>query len=170
MKHFINQALDTFKPQAPDLICLSHLRWDFVYQRPQHLMTRFARERRVFFVEEPVLDSDSPRLDITVRPGGVRVVVPHLSKGLSESILQVLQEKLLDELIDTQNIQEYILWYYTPMAAAFTLHLQPLATVYDCMDELSLFKGANTRLSRREVELFRLSRGLERSAASLRPQ
>ena len=42
----------------PDLICLSHLRWNFVFQRPQHLMSRFARDRRVFFVEEPVFDAE----------------------------------------------------------------------------------------------------------------
>lgn len=39
---------------ACDVVCLSHLRWDFVWQRPQHLMSRCARERRVFFVEEPM--------------------------------------------------------------------------------------------------------------------
>src|SRR5207248_11183125 len=66
-----------------DLVCLSHLRWDFVYQRPQHLLSRFARERRVFFVEEPIFDDERMHLDVTTRDCGVHVVVPHLPKELS---------------------------------------------------------------------------------------
>src|SRR5436305_14914240 len=53
--------------QTPDLICLSHLRWDFVYQRPQHLLSRAAKDRRVFFVEEPIFGDTVPRLDISSR-------------------------------------------------------------------------------------------------------
>ena len=63
-----------------DLVCLSHLRWDFVYQRPQHLLSRFAKERRVFFVEEPIFDDERMRLDVSTRDCGVSVVVPHLPK------------------------------------------------------------------------------------------
>ena len=50
-----------------DLLCFSHLRWDFVFQRPQHLMIRFARERRVFYIEEPVIGSGPARLVVTHR-------------------------------------------------------------------------------------------------------
>jgi len=50
-----------------------------------------------------------------------------------------VQKVLIDELFATAQINEYILWYYTPMAMNFTRHLQPLV-VYDCMDELSEFK------------------------------
>ena len=69
----VNRATDVF-----DVICLSHLRWNFVFQRPQHLMTRCARERRVYFVEEPVLEAAAqPRLRIE-RSDGVTVVCPVL--------------------------------------------------------------------------------------------
>ena len=62
-----------------DLICFSHLRWKFVYQRPQHLMSRFAKHRRVFFVEEPLFDADLPEMRISVCPDtGVHIVVPAL--------------------------------------------------------------------------------------------
>ena len=64
----------------PDLVCLSHLRWNFVFQRPQHLMTRFAAERRVFYFEEPIFDGD-PRLEVTSPLRGLTVVVPHLRAG-----------------------------------------------------------------------------------------
>ena len=141
--------------RRPVLVCLSHLRWDFVYQRPQHLLSRCAKERRVFFIEEPIYNSNSSaRLDLGKREGGVCVAVPHLPEGLSEEEAVAAQKSLLDELFQQQQIEDYILWYYTPMARAFSRHLKPLAVVYDCMDELSAFKGAPQSLKDREVELL----------------
>jgi UDP-galactopyranose mutase len=149
------EMTDGQKVTAPDLVCLSHLRWDFVYQRPQHLMSRFARRGRVFFVEEPVFDDGELRLDVGRRDDGVYVVVPRLSKGVYDmEALDEIQRQMLDELFRQQNITEHILWYYTPMAVAWSSHLRPLATIYDCMDELSAFKGAPRALTDREDELF----------------
>lgn len=140
----------------PDLICFSHLRWDFVYQRPQHLLKRCARERRVFFVEEPIFDNSSMRLEIHERDKNLKVVVPHLPQGLSSEVakLAVLHD-MVQRLLVENNIQQYLVWYYTPMALDFTRHLRPLATIYDCMDELSAFKGAPECLKLRERELFK---------------
>jgi glycosyltransferase involved in cell wall biosynthesis len=139
--------------KLPDIICLSHLRWDFVFQRPQHLLTRFARERRVFYVEEPTFaDNVVPRLERRDR-GNVQVLVPHLPNGDGIDH-DALQRKLIDALLTSQDVTEYVLWYYTPMALAFTEHLAPLSVVYDCMDELSAFKGASTLLSEREAALM----------------
>jgi UDP-galactopyranose mutase len=152
---------------APDLVCLSHLRWNFVFQRPQHLLTRCAQGRRVFFIEEPIFSPDTSvapetakaiagvgRLDVTRHESGVWVVVPHLQEGLSEEAANAAQQVLLDALFAEHEISKYICWYYTPMARAFTRHLEPLAIVYDCMDELSAFKGASPLLREREAELF----------------
>ena len=140
---------------TPDLVCLSHLRWDFVFQRPQHLLNRCVKERRVFFIEEPIFSPNSlVRLDISSRKSGVCVVVPHLPDNLSEEEVNAAQQALLDEFFASQKIRRYILWYYTPMAMAFTRHLEPLVVVYDCMDELSAFKGASPALRAREAELF----------------
>jgi UDP-galactopyranose mutase len=137
-----------------DLVCLSHLRWNFVFQRPQHLMTRCARERRVFFVEEPVFrPGESPRVCVETC-GAVNVVVPHLPEGLSLDECWTAQRLLLDELIRTQQIAEYVLWYYTPMALAYSEHLSPQAVVYDCMDELSAFKGAPPMLKEFDARLM----------------
>jgi glycosyltransferase involved in cell wall biosynthesis len=141
--------------RVPDLVCLSHLRWDFVWQRPQHLMSRCARDRRVFFVEEPIYDADVPRLEISPREYGVQLVVPHLPNGLDELEVIALQQSLLqDELFMDLDISNYLLWYYTPMALSFTRHLEPLVRVYDCMDELSAFKNAPQNLKRLEAELL----------------
>jgi UDP-galactopyranose mutase len=139
---------------APDLICLSHLRWDFVYQRPQHLLSRFAKRGRVFFIEEPIFDAESPRMEISHRENGLWVVVPHLPEGMNSEAAERAEEDLIEGLLAERGIHDYILWYYTPMAIGFTEHLDPLAVVYDCMDELSAFKGASPELRHREAALF----------------
>jgi UDP-galactopyranose mutase len=138
-----------------DLVCLSHLRWDFVYQRPQHLLSRFARERRVFFIEEPIFTDEPTRLDISAREDNLSVVVPHLNHAEAEAKgAENLIRALVDEMFDERSIKDFVLWYYTPMAVSFTDHLQPQAIVYDCMDELSLFKFAPPQLITNEAKLF----------------
>lgn len=138
-----------------DLICFSHLRWDFVSQRPQHLLSRCARDRRVFFVEEPILGSDSDvRLDLSERDCGVTVAVPHLPDGLADEEVVRAQRALVDELLLDGGLSDYVVWYYAPMALAFADHLRPRATVFDCMDELSAFKNAPAALRQFEADLL----------------
>jgi glycosyltransferase involved in cell wall biosynthesis len=152
-------GLDFFKGRPAveaDLICLSHLRWDFVYQRPQHLLSRCARERRVFFIEEPIYIKDQmAQFDISVRDDNLYVVQPLLPKGLNEAEAERAQQAVINELIAQKQINEYMVWYYTPMALGFTRHLRPLATIYDCMDELSAFRGAPPAMVEREAELLK---------------
>lgn len=139
-----------------DLVCLSHLRWDFVYQRPQHLMSRFAAQGRVFFIEEPVWDAKESFLEYSVRECGVGVVVPHLPK-MAEPKLSETLKALMDEFFRQQRIHSYCLWYYAPMAMSWTRHLKPVSIVYDCMDELSAFRGAPPELTQRENELLKVA-------------
>lgn len=140
--------------QLPDVICFSHLRWDFVFQRPQHLMTRCARESaRVYFFEEPIYDAVEERLDVAMS-GRVRVATPHLPAQLDESAAIDAQRRLLDALRERENITDCVAWYYTPMALPFTDHLAPSAIVYDCMDELASFKNAPAVLKEREALLM----------------
>ena len=139
----------------PDVVCLSHLRWDFVYQRPQHLLSRFARYTRVFFVEEPLFtDCQEPYLQVTEREGNVQLVVPHLPHGLSSDAIEAAQRSLLDGLFAEKKIAHYLFWYYTPMAIRFTAHFTPALTVYDCMDELSACKFAPAQLKELGLALF----------------
>jgi glycosyltransferase involved in cell wall biosynthesis len=140
-----------------DVLCLSHLRWDFVYQRPQHLLARCARRHRVFFVEEPVVGEGDARLEVSARAEGVQVVVPHVPPGLTERETEAVMRALLGGLCRERRLRDVVLWYYTPNALPFTLDLDPVAVVYDCMDELSAFKGAPARLLEREADLFTLA-------------
>lgn len=140
----------------PDVVCFSHLRWSFVFQRPQHLLSRCAKGRRVFFFEEPVLDASSPHLKVLpVDRHGVRVAVPHLPAAMGEARARAALRALLDELLERHGAEDHVAWYYTPMALPFSRHLAPAAIVYDCMDELSAFAGAPPELKDREAELLR---------------
>ncbi|MDP9040145.1 MAG: glycosyltransferase family 1 protein, partial [Acidobacteriota bacterium] len=163
---FTPGTLDAVRPHPPtDLICFSHLRWRFVTQRPQHLLTRAARTYRVFYWEEPVwhpageiADPQSPvpgaRLEIVEEGPSLWVLRPHLTHGLDPD---AAQRALLDRLLATARITHFVRWYYTPMALGFSAHLHAAATVYDCMDELSHFLNAPPSLTARERELFRLA-------------
>ena len=149
----LNQELQDSRVGTLDLVCFSHLRWNFVYQRPQHLMSRSARERRVFFIEEPVPSEEAAHMKLEKDPSGVVVVKPHLPPGLNEEQTSAAMRDLVDRFF-AEKIGDFILWYYTPMALEFSRHLQPALTVYDCMDELSLFKGAPAKLKDLEQELI----------------
>ena len=140
--------------QHSDLICLSHLRWAFVFQRPQHLMTRFARERRCYYVEEPLYDADGAASLELRAADGLTIVTPHLRRDTSPAAAVAMQRHLLDGLIHGERIEHFVLWYYTPMALPFTRHLEPDAVVFDCMDELSAFAHAPRELLALEDELM----------------
>src|SRR3954451_6974595 len=137
----------------PTIITFSHLRWDFVYQRPQHLLSRLASRHRVIFIEEPVPDKcdvlhwefHSPEANILV----CRPHTPSDAPGYSDEQIPYMR-KLVRELIENETPREYVLWFYTPMAFSLAADLEPQAIVYDCMDELSHFKNAPPQLIPRE--------------------
>lgn len=141
--------------ESYDLVCLSHLRWDFVYQRPQHLLSRFARRRRVFFYEEPIFIDGETHLEVSPREDNLFIFIPHISHADRENgNIAGIQRAMLDEMLDSQNINRFVLWFYTPMAMDYAAHLQPLTTIFDCMDELSAFKFAPPELIENEKRLL----------------
>ena len=142
--------------ETTDLLVFSHLRWDFVFQRPQHLLSRHAKHRRVFYFEEPVFGmTELPRLHLRETSENVLVIIPYLPSDITPSKIEAAMTDLVDELIYEEELIDYTLWYYTPMALAFTRHLEPRATIFDCMDELSLFKDAPESLVTMEGELLK---------------
>lgn len=161
--------LDTLEAyQAPILrsllLCFSHLRWDFVYQRPQHLMSRAARDQKVIFFEEPIIGDPGtpPMLEMRRSADRIQVAVPHLPSGLTGAQAAAAQRDMLDRLIAAEAADHLTLWYYTPMALDFSAHLagpdgRAGLVVYDCMDELSAFKNPPPELPANEDRLFKLA-------------
>jgi UDP-galactopyranose mutase len=117
-------------------------------------MSRFATERRTFFVEEPLFSDTGSHLEVRGIRDALFLVVPHIARGLSPHDARATEKRLFDELLAKRAIRDYVLWYSTPMALDFTRHAHPSVAVYDCMDELSAFHGAPQELRERERELF----------------
>ena len=139
----------------PLLLCLSHLRWAFVWQRPQHLLVRAAAHFDVIVVEEPVHeDCPAPHLRIETVQAGIRVAVPIIPAGTSLDDAVAIQERLIGSWLRARSAGPRIFWYYTPAAVAFTRGLSRDLTIYDNMDELSAFRGASRSLLGLEVELL----------------
>ena len=151
-------VLPAIKPAtitSQTLICFSHLRWGFVYQRPQHLLSRAAAQYDVLYWEEPFFEQrDGPALVLCMPREKVTVAIPHLPYGLGEAEAVAAQQWLLEELVAERGAPT-VLWYYTPMALAFSQHLAPQVVVYDCMDELSGFLGAPPAMHANEAALLR---------------
>lgn len=138
------------------LIVFSHLRWDFVYQRPQQLLSRLAAKRSVLYVEEPVagaakvhLEAYSPCRGVTV----LRLHVPTQGAGFHDAHMPAMR-KMLQAWLARNAIDEYLLWFYTPMALPLADGLAPRGEIYDCMDELAAFDFAPPELIARENLLF----------------
>jgi UDP-galactopyranose mutase len=144
-------------PEAATLICFSHLRWDFVFQRPQHLMSRFAREMTVIYWEEPIEIGPKETAYLRVREAAewpkVRIAVPHLPQGMPDDAREAALKRLLDAHVASIH-GTLIAWYYTPMMLPFSRHLDADLTVYDAMDELSKFRFAPPMLLELEQELI----------------
>lgn len=141
--------------EKPLLVCFSHLRWDFVWQRPQHLLSRAAKHYDVLIIEEPIFKAGiQPNMDVSTRPQGVTIAVPMLPEGLSHEDVIAEQHDLIEGLIGRESTRNRVFWYYTPMAMAFTSDLECDLCVYDNMDELSLFRGASQQLLDLESALF----------------
>jgi len=138
-----------------DIICFSHLRWDFVFQRPQHLLCRCAKTFRTFYIEEPIFSRDRTGLQVKQASQDLFTVTPLLIEGLQDAEMIKLQQALLADLWTTYKIKDYAAWFYTPMALPIIESLpQPIMIVYDCMDELSGFKFAPPEIHERELQLM----------------
>ena len=137
-----------------DLVVVSHLRWDFVYQRPQHLMSRAARRHRVLYVEEA---EAGDRLSVETRSvaPNITVVVPRIPPGTDPEDADAWLADALERHVAAWQRDELVVWHYSVMAEPVTRRLDASVVVFDCMDELSLFRGAPPELIAREDALLR---------------
>lgn len=145
--NFTKQQKLTYSPKYYDLVVFCHLRWEFVYQRPQHIKSRLAKERKILFIEEPIgkiQDEENVATIIEITPQ------LHILQPRVDSIGNI--SMVLSNYIINKNIP--IGWIYS---AAFVPLLKSLSfdtVIYDCMDELSLFKGAPHELIDQEKQLM----------------
>lgn len=153
-------ALSQGNPTMERLLVFSHLRWDFVYQRPQHLLSRLAQRWEVLFFEEPVHDPDcTPWLEVMHPCIGVTVLRAHSpvpEPGFADAQFPVLSA-LLQEWLAAHGGDDLAVWFYTPMALPLMQGLAPATVVFDCMDQLGAFKGAPARLVDREKTLLEVA-------------
>lgn len=143
-----------------DIICFSHLRWNFVFQRPQHLLTRWARECRVFYFEEPIRGNfDTDYLKTVYSNSGLNltIITPYINESRDAREVNRFLTQSVKEIIKWYQLEDYLLWYLTPMAVEFAADLDPEITVYDSMDELSCFKGAHPNMIPNENMLLELA-------------
>src|SRR5581483_2571840 len=149
------------------LIVHSHLQWDWVWQRPQQFISRLSHKHRVLFVEAPEICADTAATEVQLRQvdqfPNVHVVKITVPANRSTDLHWVDQERgrAVESLLSgplRQKFSSIIQWFYDPMAAtAFAGRFNEQLIVYDCMDELSLFRGAAPELVQRERELLRVA-------------
>jgi UDP-galactopyranose mutase len=140
------------------LVVFSHLRWNFVYQRPQHLLSRFAKDWPVFFIEEPVhvpnvtphWERQHPHPNVTI----FRPCTPCPEGGFADAQLSYLK-MLVERLVREESLERCLLWMYTPMALLLIDVFEPEVIIFDCMDELSAFDFAPPQLVERERQLLK---------------
>lgn len=132
------------------IVVFSHLRWDSVFQRPQQLVSRFARKHDVWFVEEPIHEAaQGPSIALRKHGSGLTICQPLTdiaATGFNSEQNQVLR-RLLSEVIGAQVQRPMAAWLYTPMAVDLARAMQPDVTIYDCMDELTAFMHAPPELT-----------------------
>ena len=144
------------------ILAFSHLRWDFVWQRPQQFLSRFAEENPVLFVEEPkfdLQDGEKPQLELLDAQPGVTVAIPHMAQGTTPDdageAMTVLVSEAVQSMNEEQRLGPPLHWYYSPMAVEWSLGEFPSrGVVYDCMDELSQFRFAPPELIENERRLL----------------
>lgn len=141
------------------LIVFSQFRWDFALRRPQHLMTRLARDFRVFYFEEPVYDPRGAWLEIRVPAPNVHVCRPHTrvpERGFADAQMPVLAG-LLENLISSHDLGTPVVWLYTPSALPLLQRLDAKAIVYDCIEEPAAPGEAGRELAAQEHSLLKLA-------------
>jgi UDP-galactopyranose mutase len=140
-----------------NIIVMSHLRWNFVHQRPQHLLSRLAAHYRILFFEEPVFHPRNHLAAIYEPHPNVMVWTPHTpvdTPGFHDDQLPYLQPLMRQLGLD---YPEHMVWFYTPLALPLMDELNPALVIYDCMDELAAFKNSPKQLLQRENALFKVA-------------
>lgn len=144
------------------LIVHCHLRWDFVWQRPQQIFSRLAADHPILFIEEPMHGAAEPGLEITEPYPGIVRMVPRLPHGAAADadgewrlLLPLMERALASHALLAKRFNDPVQWFYSPMSAPVLLgRFGARGTVYDCMDELANFRFAPPDITEREQYLM----------------
>lgn len=123
-----------------DMIVFCHLRWDFVYQRPQHIISRLSETYNILVIEEPIHNEDGKLYKLENINPNLTILKPQV-----DSIAEI---KTILEQLHIKNID--FAWFYSPAFVDLLPYLKINTLIYDCMDELSQFKGASKELRAQE--------------------
>ncbi|MER8710080.1 glycosyltransferase [Mesorhizobium sp. M1088] len=141
--------------QSSILLCFSHLRWNFVCQRPQHILTLASKQQQLIYFEEPIFEERRhPSMRVHNITPTIRIATPLIPVGTSATRADAIQRRFVDQILASTPHDRLTTWYYTPMALRFSDHLACDVCVYDCMDELSAFKDAPAELTQLEKALL----------------
>lgn len=132
--------------QYYDMIVFCHLRWHFVYQRPQHIISRISKTMKTLFIEEPLYNNES-------KESGNLIII--------NDMLHVLQPNVKDIESIAAIIPEYVKnkdipvgWFYSAIFCPLSECIDFETIVYDCMEELSLLKGSAKNVINQEKYLI----------------
>ena len=127
-----------------DMIVFCHLRWDFVYQRPQHIISRMSEQYKILVVEEPIHSDGQSSYEL-------QEINPNLTI-LKPKVATIVDIRKVLSLLNIHEIE--IVWFYSPAFVDLLPYLKIETIIYDCMDELSQFKGASLELRAQEKLLL----------------
>jgi UDP-galactopyranose mutase len=125
-----------------------HLRWRGVWQRPNHLLARIARDVPVVVLEEPYLARRDE--DVVAHADGVTVVTPHRRAKPADAV----DERALETVRELAAGRAPLVWLYTPMMLRLAEAFPDAPLVFDKMDELAKFAQADPRIAPRECEVL----------------
>jgi hypothetical protein len=118
------------------LLCFSHIKWESVFQRPQHLMSYAAKKWRVFYIEEPEFEETTTEPELSIKElkkhKNLYVVNPKLPHAISKNDANKVMQDLLSKLCYDHKVENFGIWYYSVTSIHYTTGLYPRVVVYDC--------------------------------------
>jgi uncharacterized SAM-binding protein YcdF (DUF218 family)/glycosyltransferase involved in cell wall biosynthesis len=161
-----------------DVICLSSIDWDFIWQGHQEIMSRLAAGgHRVLFVENtgvrPLRWSDLPRLRQRLRnwrrgTRGFReerpnlfvqspLVLPFPYSRLARRVNRWMLTRSITRWMTAVGASRPVVWTFlpTPLARDVIASIDPALTIYYCIDDLASSSPEARKIASSEQALFR---------------
>ncbi len=160
-----------------DVVCISSIDWDFIWQGHQEIMSTLAAQgHRVLFVENTGVRAprarDLPRLGQRIRnwwrgTKGFREERPRLFvysplllplpySRIARALNRLLLGRALRRWMRATSFYRPIVWTFlpTPVALDLIADLDPALTIYYCIDDLAASSPGAKRIAASEERLF----------------